>query len=323
LQAIALLLNYIKHTQQHTLTNIYKISYHAQLGMVLMDDITIKNLEIFSSSYEANEKYSLIGVIDQTKTTGGARFLRYLLTNPVHTLSVLQERQGHILRYQQHDHSKTILKALGETFDIHKLLSTILYRKPHPLPFIKLRTTLGLFLNPNTPSAALLGPELLKLGLSEEETQQLFSLWKELDKALQSDEHIKLERDFISDGYNAEIDKLRKIAYHSDELLLQYQQFLVQQTGVHNIKLKFVMNQGYFIELTTKDMPAFEEALSKLASTSSAPDHKLSLIRRQTLKDNQRYSSPYLEQLQQSILSAKDQLITLETEILVQLAKKI
>jgi DNA mismatch repair protein MutS len=69
LEAVSLLLNYIKHIQQHGLSTIYKISYHAQLGMVVMDDITIKNLELFSSSYEASEKYSLIGILDRTKTT--------------------------------------------------------------------------------------------------------------------------------------------------------------------------------------------------------------------------------------------------------------
>jgi DNA mismatch repair ATPase MutS len=142
LQAIALLLNYIRHTQSQALTNIYKISYHAQLGMVLMDDITIKNLELFSSSYEASEKYSLIGILDTTKTMGGARYLRHLLTNPTYTLPVIQERQNHIMRYQEDSHTKEFLKQLDATFDIHKLLSTILYRKLHPLPFVKLRTTL-------------------------------------------------------------------------------------------------------------------------------------------------------------------------------------
>jgi DNA mismatch repair protein MutS len=110
--------------------------------MVLMDDITIKNLELFSSSYETNEKYSLIGILDHTKTTGGARYLRYLLTNPIHNLPIIQERQNHIARYQAHPNAKELLKQVNTTFDIPKLLSTILYRKLNPLPFIKLRTTL-------------------------------------------------------------------------------------------------------------------------------------------------------------------------------------
>jgi DNA mismatch repair protein MutS len=312
LHAIALLLNYIKHTQQHTLTNIYKISYHAQLGMVLMDDITMKNLELFSSSYEANEKYSLIGVLDQTKTTGGARYLRYVLSNPMHTLPLLQERQQHIIRYQAHPHAKELLKQLNETFDIHKLVSTILYRKLTPLPFVKLRTTLGVFFDTGIPFSEQMKQELLALGLTEQEMAQLFQLWEHLHHALKADIAFQGDVDFIQDGYNTQIDELRKIAYHSDELLMEYQQSLVKQTGIANVKLKFVMNQGYFIEVTQRDMPAFENYLAQLH-----------LIRRQTLKDNQRYSSPYLEEIQQSILSSKDQLIALEYQLLKALSQEI
>ncbi|MDR0860148.1 MAG: hypothetical protein LBO09_04110 [Candidatus Peribacteria bacterium] len=284
---MALLLNYIKHTQQNALTNVYKISYHAQLGMVLMDDITIKNLELFSSSYEASEKYSLIGILDQTKTTSGARFLRYLLSNPIHTLPALQERQHHIARYQEHSHAREMLKKLGDSFDINKLLTTILYRKLSPIPFIKLRTTLGIFFSPLTKEGEggsnIMQQELLKLGMSEEEKHQLFTLWEELKKALKPDEEIKLDGDFILDCYCAEVDRLRKIAYHSDELLLEYQQFLVHETGVHNVKLKFVMNQGYFIELTSRDSVAFEEALKQLVNNPSAlsgtsPDREANYI---------------------------------------------
>lgn len=179
--------------------NIYRISYHTQLGMVLMDDITIKNLELFTSSYETNEKYSLIGILDQTVTTGGARYLRYLLTNPIHTLPMLQERQRHIARYQQDSHTKLLLKQLNETFDIHKLLSTILYKKLNPTPFIKLRTTLGIFFDKRLEYTSLMKQELVKLGMNEQEMQQLFYLWERLQKALKADEEIKLEMDYIQD----------------------------------------------------------------------------------------------------------------------------
>ena len=346
LQAIALLLNYIKHTQTQALTNIYKISYHAQLGMVLMDDITMKNLELFSSSYEASEKYSLIGILDQTTTSGGARYLRYLLSNPIHTLPLLQERQNHIARYQTHPHTKQFLKELNATFDIHKLLSTILYRKLTPIPFIKLRTTLGIFFD----TASTIKQELLKLGMSQQEEDQLSQLRKLLQQALKSNEEIKLEMDYIADTYHPEIDKLRTIAYHSDELLMEYQQFLVRETKVNNVKLKFVMNQGYFIEVTQKDMPTFETKINATL-TNQEPERpngassttegialrtrepsttegialreKLTLQRRQTLKDNQRYSSPYLEEIQQAMLSAKEQLAKKELEILTTLAQQI
>lgn len=342
LQAIALLLNYIKHTQQNALNTIYKVSYHAQLGMVQMDDITIKNLEIFSSSYEASEKYSLIGIIDQTKTTSGARYLRYLLMNPINTLSILQERQRHIARYQQHQQTSELLKELGNSYDVNKLITTILYKKLHPIPFVKLRSTLALFFDEKRNLSEIMKQELLKLSLNGQEADQLLHLWKELEKALKANEEMKIEMDFVQDNYDSEIDKLRNIAYHSDETLMEYQQFLVQATGVQNVKLKYVMNQGYFIELTTKDSEIFERRISEKkpenfgeereSSTEEAKNsqtfsdtnsQKLSLIRRQTLKGNQRYSSPYLEHIQQAILTSKDQLAKLEQGILTQLREKV
>ena len=156
------------------------------------------------------------------------------------------------------------MKQLSLTFDVNKLISTIMYRKPHPLPFVKLRSTLGVFFTTKSPDplgsapfpAVLTGhstkggtmgvnlrEELSQLGMNQDEQEQLVSLLKELEKALKSDEEVQADMDFIRDGYHAEIDRLRKIAYHSDELLMEYQQFLVQQTGVSNIKLKYVMNQ--------------------------------------------------------------------------------
>jgi DNA mismatch repair protein MutS len=226
------------------------------------------------------------------------------------------------------------LKQLNETFDIHKLLSTILYKKLNPTPFLKLRTTLGVFFG-NAPlmNGEIMKQELVKLGMDEQEFQQLFHLWELLQQALKADEEIKLEMDYIQDCYNEEIDRLRKIAYHSDELLLEYQQFLVKQTGITNVKLKFVMNQGYFIEVTTRDMPAFERSLEALllkrgsdaiaGGSVDREQEKLSLTRRQTLKDNQRYSSPYLEEIQQSILSSKDELVKLEFSLLGKLAQEV
>jgi DNA mismatch repair ATPase MutS len=68
LATTALLFNYLKHTQKKSLSNIVRISFHSNDKLVIIDDITIKNLEIFASSYENTEKYSLFGIIDNTKT---------------------------------------------------------------------------------------------------------------------------------------------------------------------------------------------------------------------------------------------------------------
>lgn len=320
LEAISLLLNYIKHTQQQNLANVSKISYHAQKWSVLMDEITVKNLEIFSSSYENNEQYSLYWILDQTKTSAWARLLRYYLANPINDLSEIQRRQHYISHYQELEYSKEILKKLNETFDLQKLTSTILYKKLSPIPFLKLRTTLKIFFD-NSDNSQLLLSELRFLWLDSVQENKLKELCDSLCRMLKSDEESVNSDSFIADWRNEEIDNLRKIAFHSDDLLLQYQQFLVKESGVQNVKLKFVMNQWYFIELTSKDSVQFEENLQIWKREKE--DEKLNLYRRQTLKWNQRYSSDYLEKLQENILTARDQLVKLENQQLKEMWEKI
>lgn len=81
---------------------------------------------------------------------------------------------------------------------------------------------------------------------------------------MKNDEEYSDDIDFIRDGYQSKIDELRKIAYHSDELLMEYQQELAQVAGIPNVKVRFVLNQGYFLEVTNKDISVFEKALSKI-----------------------------------------------------------
>lgn len=313
LQAISLLLHYIRHVQQQNLANISKISYHTQTGFVLMDEITIKNLEIFSSSYENNQQYSLFWILDQSKTSAWARLLRYYLANPINSLSEIQRRQNLISHYQETDYSKFILKKLWDTFDLQKLTSSILYKKLSPIPFLKLRTTLNLFFKWDEESILLLN-ELKLLWLEPNEEVELKSLYESLQRMLKSDQEVMDSDYFIEDWWNNEVDELRKVAFHSDDLLMQYQQFLVQESWVQNVKLKFVMNQGYFIELTTKDSVQFEEKL--WIWKWDKEDERLNLYRRNTLKWNQRYSSTYLEKLQENILTAREKLTKLENNLL-------
>jgi len=322
LEAFALLLNYIAHTQKMELRNIAKISLHSQDHVVLLDDVTIKNLEVFASSYENSEKYSLIWILDRTQTAGGARLLRYLLANPVNDLPVLEARLAHIEYYLQ-EHmihpaltgldTHRIHSLLNNVTDIPKLLSTILYRKLTPNVFIRLRATLRIFFdNP------LLFKELSRLGLKDTDATPVQHLYNHLQQLLKNDEDFAEDIDFIRDGYHAQIDELRKIAYHSDELLMQYQQKLSQITGVSNVKLKYVMNQGYFIEITNKDIETFEKRLQE-----SDTKEKFNVIRRNTLKGGQRYVSQYLESIQWKILSAKDELSKMEFWLLQETKEKI
>jgi len=318
---LAMLFSYIQHTQQKSLTNVMKISYHTSDGLVLMDDVTIKNLEIFSWSYEASTKYSLFWILDTTKTAWWSRLLRHLLLNPTNIKTELLWRYSKIEEYSISENTEEINRFLSSFFDVPKLLTLIAYRKLNWVPFMKLRSILKSSLY---WLDWLVLEELKKLKLEENEIWEIKELYELLNKALKPDENLLGDQDYIADWYNEEIDQLRALAYHSDEVLLKYQQELVSKTWITNIKLKFVTNQWYFLEITSKDIEEFERFFNNcnFASLSDEEKEKYSVVRRQTLKWNQRYSSPYLDNIQWNIISARDQLEIKEHEILVQLQEK-
>ena len=164
MEAFALLLYYVKHTQKHTLTNITHIAFHHSDQYMLLDDVTIKNLEILSSTYENSEKYSLFHVLHTTQTAGGTRLLRHILVNPLKDLEQIHWRLDHIHHYLQqekiermeiasdgtstlHTDNKTqrIHHLLRLVRDIPKLVSLLTYKKLLPSTCIKLRATLRIF----------------------------------------------------------------------------------------------------------------------------------------------------------------------------------
>lgn len=316
IDAFWLLLNYLKYTQKNNLNNIVRISFHSPQNRVLMDDITIKNLEIFYNNYENLEKYSLVWVLDNTKTSSGARLLRNLLLNPTNDLSVLEKRIKNVQYYfDDLEKTKEIHNIFWNVLDIQKIVSTILCKKLSPANFVKLRYVLSIFLENNK-----LMEELKRLWLSDYNIESIEKLYKTLQKVLKNDEFIKNDMDFIADGYNAEIDRLRKIAYHSDEMLMDYQNELATVSKVSNVKLKYIINQWYFIEITNKDIQLFESNLASIVDTN---DEKFNIVRRNTLKWAQRYNSEFLEKIESKIIDAKSALVEQEFLVLQELKESI
>lgn len=316
--AFSLLLNYIKNTQKTNLNNISKISFHGEKDLVLLDDITLKNLEIFSSNYENQEQYSLFGVINNTRTHWWARLLRSILSNPIRDVAELNYRLDNIQYYQDNDSvGDELTLVLSKLLDMQKLVSGILYRKISVINFIRLRQNLNIIFEND-----IFCDELIRLWFSENNLNDCKEYLDFLNNLIKDEEFnykINNELNFIQDWYSEDIDNLRKVAYHSDELLLEYQKELVEYFWIQNIRLKYIKNQWYFLEISKKDSEFLEQKLSKIDSQ----EEKFSLIRRQTLKWVQRYISEYMEKIQVKVLEAREFLIQKEFELLENAKKKL
>ena len=319
LWAFALLLHYLQYTQKSIAVRVVRVALHMHEQEVLLDQVTIKNLELFASSYENSEKYSLIGIIDNTQTAGGSRYLRALLTHPIHDVQVLRTRQSHIQYFCDHSDRQAIYHLLRQVHDIPKMVSTILYKPLNPLSFVKLRSTLAVFLDQTQDGKlkAQVMAGLTHIGLEDAALDSVRNLYNYLDQLLKDAESIQHGQDFVREGYNEEVDQLKQIAFHSDTLLLDYQQELATYVGATGLKIRFVKNQGYYIEVTNKDIEKLE------SKDIHAWGEKFDFQRRQTLKGVQRYSTTYLDAVQEKILSAKDELTKKEYEHLAKAQEKV
>jgi len=161
------------------------------------------------------------------------------LANPINDLDQLQIRLGHISYYLDHlQETHHIHNQLNTVFDIPKIISNLLYRKLLASGFVKLRSTLRLFFDNKDMIS-----ELERVGLSSANKKMIEDFYQNLQITIKDDENFADDMNFICDGVDAEIDRLRKIAFHSDNLLLEYQQFLAEITGINNVKVKFILNQ--------------------------------------------------------------------------------
>lgn len=124
------------------------------------------------------------------------------------------------------------------------------------------------------------------------------------------------DTEYIRDAYDKKVDECRHLIHNTDQILLAYHQQLVQHTQINDLKIVFVKNQGYLIEVTPRHIATIE---SKIKNNDTFFDFE----RRQSLKSGQRYTTPYLETLQEKILSAKDELSKQEFHLLEQLQENI
>jgi len=154
-----------------------------------------------------------------------------------------------------------------------------------------------------------------KEGVSEEMIQKIRNIHGIIKKTIQ-DGITNETIDYINNGVDQEIDRLRQIAYHSDQLLISYQQEICKKAQSNNIKIKYINNAGYVIEATPKD-------IEKIEHIKSSDNKKFDFLRKQTLKTGQRYVSSYLEDIQTEIITAKEQLIQKEQNILENLKDEI
>jgi len=302
--AAGCLFQYVKDTQRTALPHIRAIiSESANLGVVL-DAATRRNLEL-TQNLQGETTNTLAAVLDKSSTPMGSRLLKRWLHFPLRDLTILNNRHNaieHILATDLHYDIQPILKGLG---DIERIVSRIALRSARPRDFARLRYALQQLPSlqgciPATSSGYI--DTLAKL------IQPIPVIQHLLEQAIVENPPV-LIRDggVIAPGYHQELDVLRDLSDGATEFLAQLEQREKERTGIHSLKVGYNKVHGFFIEM------------SRTAAANVPDDY----IRRQTLKNNERFITEELKEHEHKVLSAQSKFLALEKNLYQELFDKI
>ena len=304
--AAGALLRYVKSTQSQQLAHIQNLTRHDSGEFLVLDSITRRNLEL-TQSLNGEAKATLFSTLDHCRTPMGARLLRRWLHHPLRQRRPIHERQEavvslhacSIVNSEGHvplDNLRTALHALP---DLERIATRLALQSVRPRELASLRDALGHLpkLQHLLTTETATTPKLsaLQRALS---VDPALSDW--LNQAIAAEPALMVrEGGVIAEGFDAELDELRRLASDSGEFLAALEARERERTGIANLRVEYNRVHGFFIEVTR-------------AQAELVPDD---YRRRQTLKNVERYITPELKDWEDKVLSAKDRSLAREKHL--------
>jgi DNA mismatch repair protein MutS len=302
--AAGALLQYVRDTQKAAVPHIRSLHVEERTDALIIDASTRRNLEL-DVSLSGNEDATVFALIDKCVTAMGSRELRRWLNRPLTDQSMLRSRYQALGALSDGRRFEVVREHLNGIGDIERILSRIALRSARPRDLTQLRTSLAIVPTLRDTLASIDSPLLqgLREGIHEHtDVVQLLAAAIALEPAT-----FVRDGGVVADGYDADLDELRRISTHTDEFLLELERRERERTGIAGLKLGFNRVQGFFIEITRKDA----EKVPK------------DYIRRQTVKSAERFITPELKGFEDKVLSARDRSLAREKEIYDQILTQL
>ena len=294
--AAAALIHYAKETQKTALPHIRSIRLEQSSDFIALDPVTRRNLEIIDPLFEHGT--SLFHLINECQTAMGSRLLSRTLMQPIRDTVILEARLDAIEQLVKGYHEAPVRLVLKEISDIERVLSRIALGTARPRDLVQLRQACSQIpflrhaLQPviDSKKSKMLHQLYQELGDFKVLSERLSSAIVENPPVLLRDGNV------IAEGFDHELDELRKIRDHAGQFLIDLEIQEREQTGISTLKIGYNRVSGYYIELTR-------------AQAEQAPEH---YIRRQTLKNAERYITPELKSFEDKVLSSESRALARE-----------
>ena len=298
------ILFYLELTEHNDLRNIISLSRIEDHRFMWLDKFTVKNLELISPLQ--NDSITLKDTIDKTLTPMGSRLMGRWILNPLLDKNEISKRQSYIEYFIENDHLRdSVILSMNEISDIERISSKIALNRANPKELISLKNSLK-------------SVQDLKLQLQNSERKE-FKSWsknlphfKKIIDFISDSIHDSASLNFssgkvISDGYNQELDDLRKISNDGKDILLKIQNEEVERTGISSLKIAYNKVFGYYLEVTN-------------AHKDKVPEN---WIRKQTLVNAERYITEELKKYEERILNADEKILDIERALFHKILDKL
>ncbi|MBT5019454.1 MAG: DNA mismatch repair protein MutS [Planctomicrobium sp.] len=304
--AAGALLEYIQETQKSSLGHIAKLEPYRRGTNLLIDETTRRSLELTRTQREGKREGSLISILDETATPMGARLLMDWLSNPLTDRIAIERRLDAVEELTQDSKlCRDLRDQLKDAYDLQRLAARVATLRVSPRDLGSLGRTLALL------------PKL-KAKLSGRTSDLLKTLEARLDLCpeVRADIETSLADELpittsdggmIRKGYNEQLDELRDLAKGGKEWIARYQAEEIERTGITSLKVGYNKVFGYYLEVTAVHL-------------SKVPED---YIRKQTLKNQERYITPQLKEYEEKVLRAEDSSKALEAELFQALRERV
>ncbi len=293
--AAGCIMQYVKHTQRAALPHIQRLVVENTFDCVQLDAASRRNLEL-TQAINGSTDNTLYSVLDKTSTAMGSRLLQRWIHRPLAKREQVEHRQQGIATLLTMDINE-LQQKLKQIGDIERIMSRLALRSARPRDFARLRQALGLLPELHELLSTIELPYLRQLLKAIGEYPELHQL---LSRAVVDNPPV-LIRDggVIASGYNSELDEYRALSKGATDYLEFIENRERERTGIATLKVNFNKVHGYYIEV----------------SRAAAVDVPVDYVRRQTLKNNERFIIPELKEYEDKVLSSQGKALALEKRL--------
>lgn len=302
IETIKHLLSYILTTQKRDLTHLQKITIKDTKKYLKMNMHTKRNLELTETLRQKTRNYSLIWLLDKTKTAMGSRKLRNFIENPLVEKEEIEKRYNVVDTLLTEFIVKSDLcDALLEVYDLERLSGRVAFGSANARDLLQLKNSLKVL-----PTIK----EILKK-INFYKTFPLISeLYDILEKSIYENPPVTVKEGYlIKEGFHEELDELKSLRKGGKDFVAHFEKEERERTGIKNLKVGYNRVFGYYIEVSKGQTSLVKE--------------EYGYERKQTLSNCERYISPILKEKEALILNAEEKIIDLEYELFIKVRDKV